>query len=416
MIARALHLIRQSRYELAERELMMVLGNDPEDFFAHAYLGLCQSELDRPDEAERSIKQAIGLRPDEALGHFFLGMHFYKINKLKDARLAVDEAIRNDPEDSQHFMLLSNIYLRGERWEKALEAANKGLEIDPMHVDCKNSRAFALTKLGRQDEAHATIEGALEDDPEDSNTFANLGWTYMHQGEHKQAMEHFREALRLEPENEWARNGMVHALKSKYLVYRLLLKFYLWLSVLPPKARMGVLIGLYVAIRLLRAVARSYPDMMPLFIPVFVIYGLFIYLTWTGTQFFNTLLRFNKFGRCVLNDKERAESNWYAGLFVGAAASAVSGYIIDSPLLLFTGGFLLVMTLPVCHLFACSEKKLNRRGLLFCVGLAGLGCVGLLSFALGAESVASVFSVLFILLFIIFTWTGAIISTRRAEV
>ena len=40
-------------------------------------------------------------------------------------------------------------------------------------------------------------------------------WALIEQGEHEQAMEHFREALRLNPQLDWARQGIVEAMKAR---------------------------------------------------------------------------------------------------------------------------------------------------------------------------------------------------------
>ena len=50
------------------------------------------------------------------------------------------------------------------------------------------------------------------------------------EGKYPQAMEHFREALRLEPDMEWARLGVVETLKAKRVLYRPVLWYFLWIS------------------------------------------------------------------------------------------------------------------------------------------------------------------------------------------
>ena len=109
-------------------------------------------------------------------------------------------------------------------------AAERGLAIDPEHNVCTNLRAMALVQLGRKDEAAETLGSALANDPENALTHANQGWALLHQGDHQRALEHFREALRIDPELEWAQAGIVEALKAQYLIYRLMLRFFLWMG------------------------------------------------------------------------------------------------------------------------------------------------------------------------------------------
>jgi len=109
--------------------------------------------------------------------------------------------------------------------------------LDPEHAGCLNLRAMAEVKLGRKAQAAATIEAALARDPENAGTHANRGWTYLEESDPGRALEHFREALRLDPENEWAREGMVEALKARHGVYRLVLRCFLWMQKLGESAR-----------------------------------------------------------------------------------------------------------------------------------------------------------------------------------
>ena len=55
---------------------------------------------------------------------------------------------------------------------------------------------------------------ALGRNPENAHTNANQGWSLLHGGQPGKALEHFREALRLDPDLEFARAGMVEALKA----------------------------------------------------------------------------------------------------------------------------------------------------------------------------------------------------------
>lgn len=416
MVTRAIHLIDLSRYDLAEKELRIALAKDPEDFWAHAYMGLCQYHLDKHDAAQQSAQRAISLLPDHPFGHYVLGLVMMGTKRLKEAKEALLEAIRLAPEQAQYHGMLGYVYLGAQQYQQALESADKGLSLDPTNMACKNCRATALTQLGRMDDAHETIKGALRENPEDAASFANLGWTSLHQGRQKKALEYFRESLRLQPDYEWARQGMIQALKANYIVYKWLLMFYLWMSRLSPKVRVGVIVGIVVLIRLMRVAIDQVPELSPFFAPVIGLYLAFIYLTWTGTHFFNTLLRFNKFGRCALNDHERKASNCYAALVVAAIASGITGFAMGQLPLMLLGGFFLVMTVPLCHLLDHSDEKSSRIVLLYCIGLSVLGLIGILLLALNLTEPAAAFGGFFAFVFAIFTWTGALTSTRSKKI
>src|SRR5262249_11867800 len=154
-------------------------------------------------------------------------------------------------------------------------AAEEGLEQDPEHVSCNNLRAMALVKLGRNAEAGTTIATALERQPENAFSHANQGWGFLHQGNHQKALEHFPGSLRLDPEMEYARAGIVEAMKPRHWIYALFLRYFLWMARLSGKAQWAIIIGGYIGYRALGALAEKQPDLSPWVRPIMVAYIVF---------------------------------------------------------------------------------------------------------------------------------------------
>jgi hypothetical protein len=186
-------------------------------------------------------------------------------------------------------------------------------------------------------------------------THANQGWTLLHRGEIHKALEHFREALRLDPENEWARQGIIEALKARNIIYAVMLKYFLWMSRFSPRAQWAILLGGYFGNRLLGGLAAANPRLAPWILPIRILYVGFALLTWMAYPFFNLLLRADKFGRMVLSREETVASNWF-GWCLFAAVISLAGCIVfgfDSPWIIAAAvfGFLL---LPVSSVFRCA--------------------------------------------------------------
>lgn len=324
LIQRALVLLEQSRYDLAEQELRRALAGDPHDGHAHALLAICLANQKRYDNAQREAEQAIHLTPDEAYPHFVLAIVMRQRRRYAEALAAITEALRLQPYDADYHGEQAAIFVQQEKWRDALAAAERGLAIDPDDDDCTNLKAIALVKLGRKTEAHATIEGALARAPQNATTHANQGWAYLEQGQPQQALEHFREALRLDPQSNWARQGMLQALKAQYFFYRWILAYFLWMAKLPSNARWGVMIGGYVAYRVLDAVGDANPTLGLVITPVLVAYGIFAISTWIASPLMNVLLRFNRYGKHLLTREEIITSNAVAVLVLGAIVSLIS--------------------------------------------------------------------------------------------
>ena len=307
-LARARLLMQQNRFELAEEQLHLALMEGTETSTVHALLALCLLERDKFDEATLEAKQAIHDAPDEAFGFYALAAVQLKRNRLPEAKDAIQEAIRYEPWNSIHFSLLASIESEQYHWTESLAAAEQGLACDPDDIGCSNLRTIALINLGRKDEAGQSIEAALAKNPDDAVTHANQGWTLLHQRQPAQAMTHFREALRLEPNLEWARLGIIEAMKARFFLYRWLLTWFLWLGRFPPNVRLALIFGLVFGRSLLAGLIQAVPILEPLAGPLAFLYVLFVWMNWTAPALFNLVLRLDRFGRLVLNPSETLES------------------------------------------------------------------------------------------------------------
>ncbi len=380
-VERAVLLYHQHRPGAAVEHLRQALAADPQDPHAHALLALCLTEQDVHDEATKAARQAIALAPDLALAHYAHARTLTGRRRFEEALTAIQEAIRLDPQDADYCATQGAILLELRQWPAALQAAERGLQIDAEHVGSTNVRAIALVKLGRRAEAGRTIEAALAKHPENAVTHANQGWTLLHAGEARRALDHFREALRLDPTNEWARAGIVEALKARHVLYALMLRYFLFMSRLSVQAQWGIIIGGYFLSRILGGVAQQYPKLAPWVLPLRILYVAFALMTWLASPLFNLLLRLNRFGRLALAPEQVVESNWIAG-FLLAALLSLAGCLVmgfGSPWLTSLAVFGL-MLIPVSGVFRCDAGWPRRTmvAVAATLFLLGLGAVSLM--------------------------------------
>ena len=373
---RALILQQQRRFAEAEREWRQVLGFDPADGRAHAMLALCLAERREYAAATHEADAAVGLAPDHSFAHYVRAKVLYDRNYYDHAADAIGQAIRLDPFDADYLGLLAAVRFEQRRWAEALAAAEEGLKADPEHAGCTNLRAMALVKLGRRDEAGAAIDAALARDPDNAVTHANQGWTLLHRGEPRKALEHFREALRLNPELEWARAGIVESLKAHNFVYRWLLMYFLWMSRLSRQAQWGIIIGGYVAYRVLVGVARENPSAAPYVWPVIGAYIAFAVMTWLAYPLFNLLLRLSRFGRMVLSRRQTWAANTVGLLLLGCVSSAAAWLLLDDPRFGILAIVLGILALPTAGAFSTPEGWPTLVMGLAAAGLAVLGLAG----------------------------------------
>jgi tetratricopeptide (TPR) repeat protein len=378
---RAQLLFEQSRFEPAERELRQELAREPDNAMAHALLGLCLAEVGQYDRALASLRLAIHLAPDLAFAHYALADVLHDRNDLDGARAAVSEALRLDPEMPNYFGLLANVEMKQKRWADALVAAERGLVVDPEHVGCGNMRALALVKLRRPAEAAVALQTALAHDPSNAVTHANQGWALLHEGKSAPALHHFREALRLDSDFEMARQGVVESLKVRFVVYRLLLRFFLWLGRLSGWIQWGVIVGGFVGYWILQLLAYNKKIEEVYVWPILGAYlGLGLAI-WIADSLFNLLLRLDRSGRLALSHDQVIASNWLGACLLGVAVMAILWLITSADWAARAAAASGLMTLPVAGVFDCPPGWKRRVMAGYAVVLAAVGLIGVTSSA-----------------------------------
>lgn len=385
-LARAALLYDHSRYEEAERELRGILAEAPRDAQAHALLAMCLAHQDKLDDAQSEIEQAIALEPAWAHAHYGRAAVLLQRRRFPEAEQSAREAVRLDPADADNYAQLAATLFAQDRWQESLAAAVEGLAHDAENAGCESYRTMALTKLGRQREAIAAVDQSLARNPESAMGHANKGWALLHEGQPKPALIHFREALRLDPTFDYARAGMVEALKAQNPVYRWMLAYFLWMSRLSPRVRWVVILGGYFGSRVLRSAADRNPALSPWITPVLLAYLAFVLLTWFSMPLFNLLLRVSRFGRHALSRDQRVAANWFAlclaAFVVGAIAAAITRYDLAIAVAVFGLG----MALPTTTTFACEPGWPRRMMGWYSAAMAAAGLVVIAGFAVELTS------------------------------
>lgn len=370
---RAQLLIQQKRFDLAERELRGILAEDPDQAEAHSYLALCLLEDDRRwREAVEEAKVAVGLEPDSGFTHYCLGSAYLKGNRTAEARISAKAAIQIDPYNEGYFGLLAGVELVDRKWQAALDAATAGLAIDADDLQCNNIRSVALERLGRSNEAVVAARSNLRRAPDDSMAHAAMGWTALNSGKYQQAQDSFREALRLDPNNEMAKSGMISALNSRSIVFRSVYRFYAWISRFGSQYQFAIIFGAWFVMRGLSALGNRAPALKWLTTPILLLYLLFVILSWIATPLFNTFLRFHSFGRHLLDRQQIWASNFLAMCVAAAIVGGAVGFWRLGDAGLFVFGYWIMMMIPVAMIF---QQETTQRMIIAIIAGVAVGLI-----------------------------------------
>jgi tetratricopeptide (TPR) repeat protein len=129
-----------------------------------------------------------------------------RMGDLPKARALLQRLIERDPSNADaHYLLADTLYLMGcasqhpldreQFFNLQLSSALAALKIDPNHVLALNVKSNAEIRLGKVDEARATLEQARLMDPDFSVPIYNSACLSAILGERKAALRDLREAI-----------------------------------------------------------------------------------------------------------------------------------------------------------------------------------------------------------------------------
>jgi tetratricopeptide (TPR) repeat protein len=326
-LARARTLMAQGRRDLAIPCLREAIGADPQSDEAFAQLSMCLAWTGQPREAVEAARRAVELAPNDEFNHYALAHALVHRGQTREALAAAKRAIDLEPQDERNWHMLAMAQLVIGESEQALNAAEQGLTLAPEDKDLNELKATALTRLGRPqglDEARR----ALAANPESAVAHANMGWALAHAGDPKQAIGHFRESLRLEPDSAFAREGILECMKARSPLYRPILAYFLFARRFSDRQAWWILGGFALAIIVLYRVRDSVPALAPI---LHVVLGLLFaacVVLMFGPALFNLILRFDPFGRHVLTPRQSRLAMWLGIVMVPTAVASIANGLL----------------------------------------------------------------------------------------
>ncbi len=408
-IERANLLLRQGRVNDAIIQVKNALQLNPDNDEALAMYARCYFDKKQFDEGIKTISSAIAIDADNPYYFYLLGFAYYRKTMPLKAVENLQKAIEMNPYFCESFGLLALVQIEEKQFEKALQTANEGLAIDSENITCLNGRSVALNKLKRTDDAIVTMQYALAQDPDNEFTHSTVGWNYLEKGKNKVAATHFREALRINPNNNNARCGLKEGLKSIIPPYRWMLQYNFWINNKGKKARWVIPLALYFSVRIFSTLLQSNNATEATGAILLGLYLLFVLTSWLINPLANFFLLFHKDGKFAIDNTEKwtaitVVSSLLIGILFFAIACIITPGKIYPPMLVAAIAFW-AMALPLGNIqypFSLAGYTDKNK---FAIILVGLGLLTvILSFMNLDIAIATGF--VFIVLLVINSWVS----------
>ncbi|HED66170.1 MAG TPA: tetratricopeptide repeat protein [Planctomycetes bacterium] len=196
--------------------LQKALAARPDDATFQYWTGRALDLRGRDEEAIACLRRAVELDPDYGAAYKRLGLVLVESGEIDAAKEAFERVRETMPDDPGGRFQLGNLYLE-EDPEHAAELYREGIAIDPYYPWCYNGLAQALAALGdvegaadakaELDQAQAVkakldakLDRALKS-PTDFNAQFDVAEMYQAVGQDERALEMYRRALDLDPES-----------------------------------------------------------------------------------------------------------------------------------------------------------------------------------------------------------------------
>jgi len=178
-----------------------VIGLDTPEAGYQSNLGIILHALDRTEEAAQCYRRAIEIKPNFSEAYFNLGTLLQAMGKSEEAVRFYQHAIELNPEFAAAQNNLGMLLMELGNIDKGIVCFRKAVEIDPNFAVAYNNLAHGLNLLGNLGEAVHHCRHAIQIMPDFPEAHANLGKLQLGRGRFDEALNGFRVAAHLEPEN-----------------------------------------------------------------------------------------------------------------------------------------------------------------------------------------------------------------------
>jgi tetratricopeptide (TPR) repeat protein len=91
-----------------------------------------------------------------------------------------------------------------DRLDKAIDAFNRTIEIEPQNFEAYFWRGRTYMRKGQFENAVADFKKVLDLNPDYSPACDNLGWLFMRRNDYAQSLAYLNQSIKLQPKNGWA--------------------------------------------------------------------------------------------------------------------------------------------------------------------------------------------------------------------
>lgn len=207
LLARGDILKAQGNYEKAATDYEAASKVEPYNFSAHYQLGLMMQYLSRFGEAIRAYQKAAEIKPLDPDLNMNIAMVYTQMGEPYRGVAYAERAVAGSPNSATTHANLGILYAQLGDNEKAVVELKRSVELNSTQPQVFLNLGQIYTRQERYEAAQNVLENAQRIAPSPEVSVA-LGYAFFKQGKIDDAIAAYNEALKLEPKQFAALNGL----------------------------------------------------------------------------------------------------------------------------------------------------------------------------------------------------------------
>jgi tetratricopeptide (TPR) repeat protein len=199
--ALALSYAARKQHANAAIQFQLVLKSFPKDAHTHHNLANSLYELHHYDDAIKHYNTAIDINSNLIDSYINCAIAYRAIKNYESAVQCLKQALNLDKANAKAFHILGVIYTTSEDYPRALECLENAHQLMPNNVEFHLSFANVLEKAGLIYDASVEYQTLCNNNPNFSEGFLLYGELLFRTNRFEEAVECYKHALALTPEN-----------------------------------------------------------------------------------------------------------------------------------------------------------------------------------------------------------------------
>jgi len=191
----------------------------PEPTQAQFRLGVCAMEAGNFSKAAEAFQETLKGQPQDYQTNYNLAMAFQKAGQYDRAEEVLKRLIQYYPEDAaSYYSTILRMYDEAGMSDKAIEAAQKVIELNPQSEVAIFNLGILYQKLKRYDEAVAAFQQAIAFKSDFDFAWFNIGLCYYEQKRYRDAIGAFQKYAEIVPDSVegWMQIGVNHMMLKDF--------------------------------------------------------------------------------------------------------------------------------------------------------------------------------------------------------